>query len=316
MTTITLEEIKEFLRHKPGYKKEGKKRLKRILNNRGYSCTKLKCAQALREVRQEDLIRPVGDNDSEANILFYDIETSYGLAKVWRPGYKLRVSYDDFLVQPKIICISYKYSNSDEIHSLTWDKYQCDKTMLELFINELNNATAICAHNGDRFDLPWIRSRALYHNLSMYPKYTSIDTLKIARRNFNFPSNRLDDIGDYLQLGRKIKTDMSLWDDVINGVKGALEKMVKYCNQDVLLQEKVYNKLSEMILPTVHVGTLKGNTKQTSPYNGSYDIELVKTTTTRAGTIKRLMKDNKTGKYFEMSNSNYKKFKDITNETE
>lgn len=312
MSQITIEEIKEFLRNKKGYLKEGGKRLRKILNGKGYSCTVVTCKQAIRQVNSELKIKPFSKEQGHSpKILFFDIETSYGIAKVWRPGYKIRVTYNDFIEHPRIICISYKWNNSEEIHSLTWDLNQNDKSMLELFIKELNSADFIVAHNGDKFDIPWLKTRAMYHDLKMYPKYITVDTLKIARYDFKFPSNRLDDLGDYLNIGRKIKTDMSLWDKTIEGDLNALQQMADYCNQDVLLLEEIYNKLSSMVLPTVHIGTLNGKSKQTSPYNGSVNIELVKTTSTKAGTIKRLMKDNITGKFFHMSNTDYKKYLEI-----
>lgn len=308
---MELEEIKEFLRQKPGYLKEGGKRLRDHLRNKGFATTIYTCKQALREVRQELKYKPSLKQDPK--ILFYDIEVSYGIARAWRPSYKTQIKYDDFLVHPKIICISWKWNNEDKVYTVNWDNDKDDKSLLEVFIQELNEADFIVAHNGDKFDLPWIRTRALYHGLELHPSYISVDTLKIVRYDHNFPSNRLDDLGDYLGLGRKIKTDMSLWDDVFNGKKEALIKMIEYCEQDVRLLETVYNKLSSMTLPKIHVGTLNGEVKQTSPYTGTTNIEAVKSTTTKAGTIRWLMKCNDTGKFFNMSNTDYKKFKLINN---
>lgn len=311
MTEIKLEEIKEFLRNKNGYQKEGSKRLRKVLLRKGFIATVATCKEALRQVRNENKLLPVDKDNKSPKILFFDIETSYGIAKVWRPGYKITVRYDDFIKHPGIICVSYKWNNSDEINTLTWDSKQDDKLLVKEFVKVLNQSDVIVAHNGAKFDLPWIRTRALKHGVTMYPKYNMVDTLKIVRYDHNFPSNKLDDLGDYLGLGRKIKTEMKLWDDVIAGNKEALEKMVKYCERDVFLLEDVYDKLSSMTLPALHVGTLNGTTKQTSPYTGNIRIELVKTTTTKAGTIKRLMVDLDTGKYFEMSNTDYKKFLEI-----
>lgn len=307
------EEIKEFLRNKPGYAKEGGKRLRNHLRNKGFNTTINTCKQALKEFRHE-----IGINKVEGNlnpkILFYDIEVSYGTARAWRPGYKVRLSYSDFITHPKIICISYKFSGEDEVHNLRWDSVQDDKTLLQLFIDVLNQSDLIVAHNGDKFDLPWIKTRALYHGIEMRPKYKSIDTLKIARYKHRFPSNRLDDLGDYLGVGRKIQTDRQLWVDVVcNGDLNALDKMVEYCDQDVLLLEDVYDKLITQELPSLHIGTLNGKTKQTSPYTGNSNIELVKTTTSRAGTKKHLMKCLDSNQFFEMSNTDYKKYKEINN---
>jgi uncharacterized protein YprB with RNaseH-like and TPR domain len=307
---MELLEIKQFLREKPGYTKEGGKRLRKVLERKGFTTTINTCKQAIREVVKELRVKPYSPTlGDEPKILFYDIEVSYGLAKAWRPTYNGVIRYDDFVTKPKIICISWKWSDSDTVETVQWNSKQEDKTLLEQFIPELNKADFIVGHNGDKFDLPWIRTRALYHGLGMYPKYTSVDTLKIARYDHNFPSNKLDDLGDYLGLGRKIKTDMSLWDKVIlDKCPKALDNMIKYCEQDVKLLESVYNKLSQFTLPTIHVGVLNGGIKQTSPYSGNPRLELIKTSTTKAGTVKRLMKCLDTQKYFEMNNRDYQKW--------
>lgn len=307
MTKLTLEELKVFLRNKPGYLKEGGRRLKNRLANQGFETTIRECKVALREIREELKLRPSFDNDLK--VLFYDIEVSYGLAKAWRPAWKTRINYSDFVVHPKIICISYKWQGEDEVHTVRWDSKQDDKTLLELFIPVLNEADFIVAHNGDKFDLPWIKTRALFHGLDMLPKYASVDTLKIVKADHRFPSNRLDDIGDYLGVGRKLPTGMKLWEEVFNGNEEALEKMIEYCEQDVLLLEEVYDKLATMTFNKTHAGVLNGGTKQSSPYTGSRNIEMVKKITTKAGTPKFVMKDMDNGKYFEMSHTDYKKFK-------
>ena len=307
---MTLQEIKNFLIEKPGYQKEGGKRLRNRLVKKGFNVTIKLCKQALREVRLGLLDKTL--KDVKLKRMFYDIEVSYGLARVWRPGYKINVGYEDFVKHPTIICISYKWEGEDDIHSVRWDSKQCDKSLLEIFINDLNKADEIVGHNADRFDLPWIRSRALFHGLDMRPKYKSVDTLKITRSKFRFPSNRLDALGDYLGVGRKIKTNRELWvDTVCKGDKKVLEKMIKYCNQDVLLLEDVYNKLVNQELPSIHKGVLQGETKQTSPYTGKTNIELVHTTCSRAGVKKHTLKCMDTGKYFEMSDLNYKKYLEI-----
>lgn len=308
---MNLLEIKNFLKNKPGYLKEGGKRLRNILLKKGFQTTINTCKQAIKEVNNELKYSYLQEN-KKVKVLLYDIETSYGIARVWRPGYKLQVSYNDFIKHPAIICISYKWLDEEEVHTVQWDKFQDDKELLKLFILELNKADVIVAHNGDSFDLPWIKTRALYHNISMLPKYNSIDTLKIARYKYKFPSNRLDDLGDYLNLGRKIKTERDLWIDVVDkNNKLSLHKMTEYCEQDVILLEKIYKKLITQELPHVHNGVLNNLSKETSPYTGNSNLELVKITSTRVGTKKYLMKCLDTNQYFEMSNSTYKKYLEI-----
>jgi hypothetical protein len=86
-------------------------------------------------------------------------------------------------------------------------------------------------------------TRCLLHGISMFPKYTTIDTLKEARGRFRFNSNRLDYIGKFLGLGQKVHTGFDLWKDIMlrNCAKSML-KMLAYCKNDVRLLENVFNR--------------------------------------------------------------------------
>ena len=59
--------------------------------------------------------------------LFFDIETSYLLCRLWRVGKVNWVSHDQIVQDKKIICISYKWEGENRIHTLVWDKRQNDK---------------------------------------------------------------------------------------------------------------------------------------------------------------------------------------------
>lgn len=180
--------------------------------------------------------------------LFFDIETSPCLGWFWRPSHKTSIGYHQILEQAKIICICYKWENSETIYSLNWDNKQCDKAMLKKFIQIMNQADEIVGHNSDRFDTKWIRTRAIYHRLSMPPDYKSIDTLKESRKGFNFPSNRLDAICRYLGIGEKIKTTEELWMNIWRKKsRSAMAEMIKYCKMDVLILEEYLKILKPYI---------------------------------------------------------------------
>jgi len=114
-----------------------------------------------------------------------------------------------------------------------------------------------------------------------------VDTLKLARTNFNFNSNRLDYLGKVLGVGGKEETGgFSLWADVMNGSKQALKDMIKYCKRDVVLLEDVYNKIAPHVASfTVHGGVLKGGNRASCPNPGcgSSDVQRRGTRVTAAG---------------------------------
>jgi len=309
---MTLEEIKEFLRNKPGYIKEGGKRLRNHLLNKGFTTTINLCKQALKEVRLENNTTTNKIQNNQGKILIYDIETSYNIGKFWRAGYNLNINPGDIIHERAIICISYKWLGEEQVYNLTWDKNQCDKFLLEQFIPILDEADMIVAHNGDRYDLKFIKTRALKHNLKMLINYKQFDTLKVAKAKFMFNSNKLDYISKFLGAEGKISTEMKLWDDIIlRKCPKALIQMLDYCDEDVRQLEVVYNALVSWENPKFHAGVLNGKIKQTSPITGNVNIKHIKKMVTNSGTIKHIMCDLDTDRLFEMSSTNYNKFLEI-----
>ena len=314
MLYMNKEEVKQFLRNKPGYIKEGGKRLKNHLLNKGFITTINLCKEALREVRLENSEQSIKFTNNEGRILIYDLETSPNVGWFWRAGYKQNIQPNQILKERAIICVSYKWVGEDTVYNLSWDKNQCDKFLIEQFVEVLNDADLIVAHNGDRFDIKWFKTRALFHRIPTLPNYKQFDTLKVAKSKLYLNSNRLDYISKFLGFEGKIQTTPDLWNRVVMlNDRSAMKDMLDYCDEDVRQLEKVYNELKYLDNPKIHAGVLNGKIKQTSPITGNINIEHIKEITTNSGTIKHIMKDLDTNRFFEMSDTNYKKFLEINN---
>jgi uncharacterized protein YprB with RNaseH-like and TPR domain len=243
---------------------------------------------------------------SKIKKLFFDIETSPNIGLFWTAGYRQTISHDNIIKERAVICIAYKWAGEEEVHSLTWDKNQNDKKLLEQFVAIANTADEIIGHNGDRFDLPWIRTRCLYHRIPIFPTYTTLDTLKHARSRFKFNSNKLDYIARFLGLGQKIHTGYDLWKKVVlDKDKQALEDMVTYCKNDVTLLEKVYNEMSAYIPARVHHGVIMGEEKHSCPECGSNDMKFSQKRYTAMGTPRIQLQCNSCHKYHTVSQKTY-----------
>ena len=66
--------------------------------------------------------------------LFFDIETSFNVGIFWRSGYNLSIQPEDIIHERAIICVSWKWEDSEDVKTLSWDKNQSDKKLLEKFI--------------------------------------------------------------------------------------------------------------------------------------------------------------------------------------
>lgn len=186
-------------------------------------------------------------------ILIFDIETSPELGYVWG-------RFKQFLapVQVKqrsfMLTWSAKWLGEEEVvdDAIFYsrdvpeggygekDDYEVVVSMWEY----LDAADVVVAHNGLRFDLPYLNSRFAYHNLGMPSPFKVVDTCKIAKKYFRFPANSLKELGIYLGIEvPKLDTDFQLWIDCMEGKKEAWEYMVEYNRYDVKLLEEVYLRL-------------------------------------------------------------------------
>lgn len=179
-------------------------------------------------------------------ILVFDIETTPSISFTWR-RFKENISLDQVIQDPIMITWSAKWLYdtailSDKITPEEMINFD-DKRITESLWKLLDEADMSVAHYGDFFDTPFLNSRAVINGLTPYSTVTTIDTKSIASRNFRFPSNKLDALGQYFNLGQKIKTDFNLWRRCVMGEQTAIDEMSTYNDQDVVLLEEVYLKL-------------------------------------------------------------------------
>lgn len=169
------------------------------------------------------------------------------LAYVWG---KYEQDVIDFEREWYMLCFAYKWYGQKKVHTVSlpdFPLYKKDMTDDKMLVTQLwglfNEADVILTHNGDAFDIKKANARFVYHKLPPPSPYKTIDTKKVAKRYFNFNSNKLDDLGRYLGVGRKlVHTGWDLWKRCYLGDEKAWKDMLKYNKQDVILLENVYNK--------------------------------------------------------------------------
>lgn len=183
--------------------------------------------------------------ETPAKILFIDIETAPSLGWVWA---KWETNVIDFKKDWYCLSVGWKWTHENEVHVVGLNDFsgykrhpENDKALLKQIWKLLDEADIVIAHNGNKFDLPKINTRLISHKLKPPSPYKTIDTLQIARKVFMFDSNKLDDLGRYLGIGRKLPhTGFHLWKGCMSGDPEAWELMKKYNGHDVELLEKVY----------------------------------------------------------------------------
>jgi DNA polymerase elongation subunit (family B) len=155
------------------------------------------------------------------------------------------------------------------------DDFKLVKELHDLF----EEADILIAHNGDRFDIKESNKRFIYHGLKPPAPYKTIDTLKVAKRHFKFISNKLDDLGQFLGVGAKVKhPGFDMWLGCDSGDEKSWNLMKKYNRQDVILLEAVYNKLRPW-----HTTHPRVSVSDTCPSCGEKEILTSRTYMTQKG---------------------------------
>lgn len=209
-------------------------------------------------------------------VMLYDLETSPLLGFAWEVW---DTNIIEVVEHSYILSIAYKWLDEDKVHVLALPDYKTykkrkndDGELVEAFHKILETADIIIAHNGDGFDWKKLQARFIGNGLHPTKPLKMVDTLKAARRGFKFASNKLDDLGKTLGVGRKLPhTGKHLWFGCMDGDMKSWALMKKYNKQDVVLLEAVYKKL----LPYIpnHPNRNIYTRETACPACGSFDIQ-------------------------------------------
>lgn len=183
-------------------------------------------------------------------ILLFDIETSPNLSWTWGIWEQNVI---EVLRDWTILSVAYKWYGKKDVHVIAQCDYKGykrgifnldDRKVMEELHKIFGEADVVIGHNSDAFDIRKVNARMLIHGLPPVSPFKSMDTLKMARRHFKFDSNKLDDLGRTLGVGRKVvHTGKDLWLRCMEGDRKAWGLMKKYNKQDVVLLERVYERL-------------------------------------------------------------------------
>ncbi len=181
-------------------------------------------------------------------ILIYDIETAPILADVWGL-WQNNVGLNQIHKNGYVMSWCAKWLGEDHTYYMDCrNKGEKDeKRIVKGLVKMLEEADMIVAHNGDNFDWKWVAGRAIIYGIPPMAPVRKIDTLKVVKANFRFPSNKLEFVAKALKCEEKSAhgkfSGHSMWTECLKGNQEAWQEMEDYNRQDVITLEEVYMKL-------------------------------------------------------------------------
>lgn len=179
-------------------------------------------------------------------ILLIDIETAPHVAHIWGL-YNQNIGINQLLDSSYVMCWSAKWLGEKKVmfDSIMENTH---KNMIKMAHRLLDECDAVIHYNGSKFDIPTLNKEFLLCGLKPPSPYVEIDLLKTARGKFKFPSNKLDYVAQRLGVGKKTSHEgHELWLKCMAKDKKAWAVMKKYNKNDVVILEKVYEKMKGWI---------------------------------------------------------------------
>jgi DNA polymerase elongation subunit (family B) len=181
-------------------------------------------------------------------ILILDIETAPNLAAVWGL-WDQNVSLGQLLDSSYVLCWSAKWLGEKNIKYMSV-RDDGEKEMLKGIHALLEEADAVVHYNGTRFDIPTLNKEFVQAGMGPPAPFKQIDLMRVVKKQFRFPSNKLDYVCKALGLGTKVehKGHELFIKCMMDNDPAAWKLMKKYNKQDVNITEQLYDR----ILPWIH----------------------------------------------------------------
>jgi DNA polymerase III epsilon subunit-like protein len=137
-----------------------------------------------------------------------------------------------------------KVFRADKLNKHWATRRSDDSQVILEIVKELAKYDIWIAHNGNRFDLPFLRTRLLRHNAGPLPSTKLVDPVLLARNKLRMNYNSLDSLASHLRCNSKTEVDPGMWlTAALDGDRKAMNYIVHHCVQDCITLENIASKL-------------------------------------------------------------------------
>jgi hypothetical protein len=184
-------------------------------------------------------------------LLTVDIEMAPNIVHRWQLYGNDSTALSQIVQPQEMMCAAWKWGDDSRTQfcmAPAYQKYMPNKFPLDALWEAVDMADAIITYNGKKFDIPRLNTAFLEAGMKPPRPYAQIDLYQVSKREFGFPSNKLDYITNrLLGHGKLSHQGHDLWVACMMGDRDAWETMEKYNREDVVITEELYDYIKAWI---------------------------------------------------------------------
>src|ERR1039457_4983382 len=214
----------------------------------------------------------------------FDVETSPNIVATFGL-FNQNIGINQILTPSKVICWAAKFYDEKQVRFAS-TFHDGEETMVKQMHEILEQTESVITYNGNSFDLPQMARMFQSYDLKPPAPSRRIDLYRTVKSVFKFPSSKLDYVCQELGIGAKTAhAGMDLWLKCMENDTAAWNLMRQYNRNDVVLTEKLYDKL----LPWIpnHPSESVDTGGDVCPNCGSFDLQRRGFSTTKTAKYQR-----------------------------
>ena len=212
-------------------------------------------------------------------VLYYDIETT--LAKSYHFNYwKTNIGVKQMIEPSHMLSHAWCWGEDGEVFSsILTQKEALDKDDERIVLEAwtlFDKADIIVAHNGKRFDVGKCNGYFLKYGLPKPSPFKVIDTLEIAKKNFNLPFKSLEYLAKFLNVELKLDAGgLETWIGCERGDQEALDTMAEYNRGDIITLREIHKRLKGWDNNGVNIALYNDEHDSVCTHCGSDDVSVL-----------------------------------------
>ena len=181
--------------------------------------------------------------ETGVRVLTIDIECSPSVAHVWGL-WDQNVAINQIVEDGRMICFAAKWYGDEQTLFYSENGKDGHEGMVRAAWELLNAADIVVTYNGISYDVKHLNREFVMLGLPPVERFKHVDLLRVVKKHFKFPSNKLDYVAQRLGIGHKVVHEgHGLWVSCMEGDTEAWQRMETYNRGDVTLTERLYDRL-------------------------------------------------------------------------